>query len=298
MQSELPKKRTSLLKAKSSKLKAIVVIYHKGCNDGFGAAWSAWKKFGNKAEYLGEEHGRPVPKNLKNKDVYIIDFGYSLEDTKKILKDALSLTVIDHHISARQVIQTVPNHIYDNNRSGATLAWRYFHPRKPIPKLLEYIEDSDLWKFKLRNTKEIISSANLYPFDFKVWDKIGKEMENKIKIKKYIQNGKVIRRYEEKIIEKAIYRSNLVRFEGYDAIAANSSVLTSEIGNALVKIKPPISIIFSQIHGRKIVSLRSNGKVDVSKIAAKYGGGGHYAAAGFHLELNEPYPWKVIKPMN
>src|SRR3989344_1169898 len=37
--------------------KKIAVLYHKGCTDGFGAAWAAWKKFGARAEYLGVERG-------------------------------------------------------------------------------------------------------------------------------------------------------------------------------------------------------------------------------------------------
>jgi len=36
--------------------------------------------------------------------------------------------------------------------------------------------------------------------------------------------------------------------------------------------------------GRLNVSLRSNGKVDVAKIAASYGGGGHLSASGFSVE--------------
>ena len=34
-----------------------VVIYHANCNDGFGAAYSAWKLLGNRAEYHAASHG-------------------------------------------------------------------------------------------------------------------------------------------------------------------------------------------------------------------------------------------------
>ena len=33
-------------------LKKIVVIYHDQCRDGFGAAYAAWKKFGDDASYI------------------------------------------------------------------------------------------------------------------------------------------------------------------------------------------------------------------------------------------------------
>ncbi|KKT22880.1 MAG: Phosphoesterase, DHHA1 [Parcubacteria group bacterium GW2011_GWB1_43_8b] len=42
------------------------------------------------------------------------------------------------------------------------------------------------------------------------------------------------------------------------------------------------------------VSLRAQGKVDVSKIAVKYGGGGHKNASGFAWPENKKFPWKVI----
>ena len=32
--------------------KNIVIIYHTDCRDGFGAAWAAWKKFGDSATYI------------------------------------------------------------------------------------------------------------------------------------------------------------------------------------------------------------------------------------------------------
>ena len=32
--------------------KNIVVLYHADCLDGFGAAYAAWEKFGDTAEYI------------------------------------------------------------------------------------------------------------------------------------------------------------------------------------------------------------------------------------------------------
>jgi len=36
---------------------SIVVVYHKGCMDGFGAALVAWKKFGDQANYIPVSYG-------------------------------------------------------------------------------------------------------------------------------------------------------------------------------------------------------------------------------------------------
>ena len=112
-------------------MKSIVILYHKNCFDGFGAAYAAWKKFKNKADYIGVEHQAPPPKNLKNKEVYMVDFSYPLEQMKQISKQAI-LTVIDHHISAEASAKCGQNYLYDLNHSGAVLSWQYFHAKKSI----------------------------------------------------------------------------------------------------------------------------------------------------------------------
>src|SRR3989344_3558851 len=72
---------------KSRKIsKDIVVLYHSNCTDGFGGAWAAWKKFGDKAEYIGVIHQTPVPKGLKNKCIYSVDFTYPEPIVKKLIR--------------------------------------------------------------------------------------------------------------------------------------------------------------------------------------------------------------------
>ena len=34
-----------------------LIIYHRSCADGFGAAYSAWLRFGDEAEYLPMQYG-------------------------------------------------------------------------------------------------------------------------------------------------------------------------------------------------------------------------------------------------
>ena len=67
-------------------MKPILILYHKNCPDGFGAAWAAWKKFGDKAEYLAVEHSASIPKNLKDrKEIYMVDFCYNYPIMQKLL---------------------------------------------------------------------------------------------------------------------------------------------------------------------------------------------------------------------
>ena len=85
--------------------------------------------------------------------------------------------------------------------------------------------------------------------------------------------------------------ARLVRFAGHTVCAANSPAFESEIGNALAAKRPPFAVVWSEQGGKIRVSLRAIGRFDVSKIAEKYGGGGHSNAAGFNLPRDRKLPW-------
>lgn len=280
----------------TKKNKKIVVLYHNKCDDGFGAAWVLWKKFKEKAEYIGVTHDNPPPKGLQGKDVYIVDFSYKKSVLLQLLSIAKSLTIIDHHLSAKEAVESVPQHLFDGSfsHSGAVLAWQYFFSKKPVPKLLLHIEAQDLWKF-LPFTKELSASLRIRKQDFKVWSKVANNWESSSKIKKYIKEGATILRYEDDLVEEAIEEAENVDFLGYKTLAVNSRAFVSKIGGRIYEKMPPIAIVWSERSGKIIVSLRSNGKVDVSKLAAKFGGGGHKTAAAFRLESGKKLPWRAIK---
>lgn len=276
--------------------KNIVVMYHANCSDGFGGAYSAWKKFGNKAEYIAVKHQEPPPSGLKNKEIYTIDFTYPLNYTKKLIKENRRVTAIDHHVSAKAVTEITENHSYALNNSGSVLAWKYFHPQKPVPKLLKHIEDMDLWKFKLPYTKEIFVFMDLYDFEFKTWDKLVRNFEKPVFRKKYIEEGKVVLRHENKLVERLVANNaEEVVFEGQRTLAINSPNFQSQIGSALYKEFPPMAIVWHYRADKISVSLRSDGSVDVSKMAAKYDGGGHRASAAFKIDFKAKLPWRVVK---
>jgi hypothetical protein len=51
------------------------VLYHSNCYDGFGAAYAAWKKFGDEGtKYLPVSYGFPPPEMPDAKAVSIVDF--------------------------------------------------------------------------------------------------------------------------------------------------------------------------------------------------------------------------------
>ena len=62
--------------------------------------------------------------------------------------------------------------IFCQAKSGARLAWEFFHPNTPCPLLLQHIEDQDLWRFSLLDTKVFCAGLRLRNFEFEVYDRI------------------------------------------------------------------------------------------------------------------------------
>jgi hypothetical protein len=278
-------------------MKKILVLYHKNCPDGFGAAWAAWKKFGDKAEYIAVDHPKALPEKFpKGREVYAVDISYSVSVQKKLRGQNKSLVILDHHISRKPDTEAFAENIFDNNHSGSVLAWKYFHPKKKVPKFLEYIEDGDLWRFKFPEGGRIVSYALIQPYNFYIWTKITNDVEHVKKRREYLKNGDLIQIYERCAVERIIEKADKVLFEGMKVYAVNSSykILTSELGHQLTKKTGLVGIVWCEESGELKVSLRADGKIDVSKIAQKYGGGGHKNAAAFVIK-NGKKPWKILK---
>jgi len=275
------------------KEKSIIVYYHDD-GDGFGAAWSAWKKFGNKAEYVEINLDKKdiIPED-KNQEIYFLDFCPTERVIKALLLANKKVVIIDHHVSSKSLIESSPENVYGDKNSGAVLSWKYFHSGKKVPKLLEYIEDVDIWKWKIKNTKEILNALFLREKDFKIWNKIAKDLENREKRKKYIEEGAVVEKYKQKIIKKIAGKAEEAIFEGKKAWVVNSPIFSSAIGHILVDDKNTIGVIWSYKNGKIRTSIRSKDTLtDVSKIAEKFDGGGHRNAAGFAVSKKIKMPWK------
>lgn len=275
--------------------RSTVILYHQDCTDGFAAAWAAWKKFKNKAEYIAVAHNHSLPPGLHNKTIYTLDFTYDEATTKTLIATNRQVTSIDHHITRENVIKSTKDYSYSLDRSGSVLAWNYFHPHTPVPRLLLHVEDIDLWKFKLPHTRAILTFVSLYDFNFKVWNRLVRNFENQRLRGQYIKKGELVLTYEQKIIDDIVSNNPVeVEFAGYRTLAVSSPKFISEIGHELSKKLPPIAIVWRQKDGEIKVSLRSDGTVDVAKIAERFGGGGHKAASGFTFPLTKALPWKII----
>lgn len=273
-----------------------IVIYHGNCPDGFGGAYAAWKKFGDTAEYRPMNYGT-TPEDLEGADVYFIDFCYDQARMDAVKAVAGNLTVLDHHEGVEEVSSSMPHFVYDANRSGATIAWSYFHPDTPIPYLLSIIEDDDLFRFSNPDTKAVLAYLSVKPFTFEFWDELSRTLDDKEEAETLLHTIRIYREYFDLLVESSVDRAKLVSFEGYEVYAGQThpnKPMVSAFGNALARKKGPMGLVL-QIRKEGIaVSLRGDGSLDLTTIAKKYGGNGHPSSCAFLVPWGMSLPWTPV----
>lgn len=252
------------------------VIYHGNCDDGFGAAWSIWKLLGDRVTYYPAQHGEPVPPLPDGSVLAMVDFSYKrpvVEGLKKRLKDVV---ILDHHVTAQADLQDLDYAVFDMERSGAHLAWNFFHPDQPLPELLAYVEDKDLWHFRLPESKEVTAALRSYPMDFLVWDAFEVEQLKK--------EGVALLRLQNQQVDAHCKRMRWENLGGHRVPIVNASDYRSEIANRLCTLHPEAhfaAAYYDTQEGYRSWSLRSVGDFDVATLARRWGGGGHKNASGF-----------------
>ena len=263
----------------------LLCIYHGNCPDGFAAAWAVRYALGNEVEFYKGIH-QQLPPDVSGRDVVLVDFSYKKDVLESMLLTAASITILDHHISAEKDLADLLSSgkikgLFDMNKSGAMLAWEWFNPGVRAPKLIEHIQDRDLWQFKLAGTREVHAAVSSYPYDFDIWDPLMESTSYGLEV--LMRDGKAIERRLQKDIRELI--SSGVRrmvIGGYDVPVLNApSAYVSDAGNIMSQGEAFAACYWDHPQGRSFSLRSSESGVDVSEIARQYGGGGHVKAAGF-----------------
>ena len=311
-----------------------LVIYHANCADGFGAAFAAWLKFGNEAEYFPMQYGagttvadlNSLYPSLRDYEIYILDFSLPKTEMDWLFDNAKRVVWLDHHktafemwcgeyypgkrytqplVSTSSSLADRPEKntvILDDTKSGAMLAWEYFHPGKEIPMLIKHIDDYDRWQFKLEGTKEFNKALWSYaPWSFEQWKNWVFSMSIVDLLK--AEGAAILRAHEQNV--QSVVKGSAKRCRitgkgllgsfnyGETGLAANCpSHLASDVGHELANQSGTYGLLwYINKDGKCSCSLRSNGDYDVSAIAKSFGGGGHKNAAGFETDIQTLLGW-------
>ena len=291
-----------------------LVVYHAHCLDGICSAYIAhtyFKSVGVTPEFLPLDYSQRESifnHDLKDRQVYVLDFSFTPKQTLSILDEAANLIWLDHHKSAIEDWESLPLAdeevenlvdaviVLDITRSGAGLTWDYFYPHRALPAIVAAIEDRDLWRFKYAGTKEICAYMYSLPQDvgydelWERWDEaFAEHEENPLSTVSY---GALLLREQRESLKKALAATAMCcTLMGRKGRCANlPPQFASEGGHALALESETFGATwFVQKDGTVKWSLRSIGDYDVSEIAKAWHGGGHKNAAGFTLSLRSHY---------
>lgn len=273
------------------------VLYHGHCADGFGAAYAAWCAFGEQAEYHAVNYGEPMPEIPAGARVFIVDFSYPRTVLLELWERVQELVVLDHHKTAAAELAGLSFARFDASKSGAVLAWEYFRALPdsgccfgPVPRLLLYVQDRDLWRWELPQSREVSAGLWLHPRHFPHWMELIAEEEKAIT--RLGTEGQMVLEVNKAWVGSICARMHwrdLDSDEGtWHVAVVNTPVLQSEACEELLNRHPEAdaaAAFFDKDPETRIWSLRSRPDTDVSVLAKARGGGGHPQAAGFEEKL-------------
>jgi oligoribonuclease NrnB/cAMP/cGMP phosphodiesterase (DHH superfamily) len=313
------------------------LAYHYPCADGIFAAVAGYLS-GEKFTYLplsilDTEQSRidVVAQTLQQDDeLFIVDFTGGSSFIAASCARAKKVVILDHHKTGEQdlaspqlsSLSNLETH-FDMKRSGATISRDYFNvssilqttrsndDANRILQLFAYIEDNDLWRHSLPDSKLFSAGFQSLGLDFDARKESGSIFEKilSLQAETLIAKGREVIIEQDRIIAEELLKSFPVSILHGDAKKLDTlAVITkfpdyrSTMGN-LLALKSQSqglcaagAVVYEEAAlGDSIykVSLRSIGDVDTTLISKHYNGGGHQNASSFNIEKVVFEQWKA-----
>jgi uncharacterized protein len=276
------------------------IIYHNikpgfPCPDGLASAWVAAKVF-PEAQLIGWEYSSfDLPKVSPEDNLIILDFSFSKQVLEHWTTLGCKVLVIDHHKSAQAMLEGFRGGIlkFDLTKCGAILTWEYFFPNQPAPVFLQYIQDQDLWQWKLPESEAVREAFASLGRSFELFDKL--EYLNQEEFLDFMRPiGQPRLEEKKKTVEAIALRFTWKELAGYSVpvveLGSKEERFRSDVCAFLYK-KFPDAPFTACYHTEKNVekwdlrSDRDGNNFDVSAIAVSFGGGGHQNSAGFLISI-------------
>lgn len=159
-----------------------------------------------------------------------------------------------------------------------------------VPIGVRFIDDNDVWRHEINETKYFITSYNALDHDVKspdnedFWNKLLYH-DNSELIRKMVDDGVTVYKYKMQTYEFAANRDGFVSDDLFDfpVFCLNATVGNSELFGDKIKEYPCLKFGYS--NGIWYYTLYSSDECDddILAIATSFGGGGHQHTCGFQL---------------
>jgi oligoribonuclease NrnB/cAMP/cGMP phosphodiesterase (DHH superfamily) len=279
----------------------VTIFYHNDC-DGHASGAILQRHLQEKNPIMIEiNYGEDFPWDLIDSETEVWMADFSLEpwsDMIRLNNSCKEFVWIDHHKTAMESYQKgreEGNPLILGYRVDGTaackLCWDYCNPETPEPMGIFLANVYDVWKWHdVEGAIEFQYGTRLFETDPATeegqdfWDKQIRFPTTSYK--EIVKQGKLLMDYQDrsaaKFMKKAAFETI---FEGYKCIAVNRKGNSRQFNSVWDPNKYDFMLTFAWINNQWNVSLYGEDKkVDLGAIAKKYGGGGHFGAAGFNID--------------
>ena len=250
--------------------------------------------------------------------LFIVDFSFTRGELAILAKVVTEINLFDHHASAFRNLmgenyeitpvswedfylpvdvdgEEEDSNIHitlDNDECGASLCYKHMlgdsvPDEEQLPKLIKFVKDYDLYRFKYPETKAVNKFLKQQSKDLATYTALLIAFDDDYFLNPCIREGRTLITYEESIENKLLADGTTpITINGVKGLCVNAPYeFASSLGHKLALESKTFGATWSQLaHGKAVFSLRSNGdECDVSKLAELMQGGGHKNAAGFTL---------------
>jgi len=251
----------------------------------------------------------------------MVDFSFPRETLEHINEVANRLVVLDHHGTAEANCVGLDFATFDMNKCGAMLAYERMEAegvldlfsessRSMLLRLVQYVQDRDLWLWEMENSKAVNAWLATFPKDLPSWVwilDIFCDADATLMLPQVVKEGEAILRSNNNLVNIVVsqaWRGTALPWMGKPRVTAwiaNTPILQSDVGHALVERgDTDCAVMWRRASGgRYFYSIRSRvsggiegGTFDTAALASIFGGGGHKAASGFTSDLP---PWKLFE---
>ncbi|XP_022639713.1 uncharacterized protein LOC106765373 isoform X4 [Vigna radiata var. radiata] len=285
------------LKKKGNDQCSPAVLYHYPCPDGAFAALAAHLYFKATSLFSPLFFTNTVYNPIRVQDLplneigdlYLLDFvgpdGFIEEVSTKVQR----VIILDHHKTALERLGNDDSlgenvvKVIDMERSGATIAFDYFKDKLLSPdiavkhssvldeferarQLFLYVEDGDLWRWRLQNSKAFSSGLKDLNIEFDA-------RKNPSLFDQAVNADTTLSQLRSELGHQLAIKSKEMKLRGIGAVVYKVPELEND---QLLKI-----------------SLRSEKNEDTTPITQEFGGGGHRNAGSFMLTADKFEQWKL-----
>lgn len=272
----------------------VVNITHSADADG-SVSGLICKKYFREVMTISTNHGKQINYSRipRGSIVIITDFSLPVEEMRRLCDNNTVIWIDHHQVYLDPAYQEFANleGYRSTEAAGCYLAWKYLFGDKPVPRVVQYVSDYDIWEFKYPESLAFNYGLNLY--------NILPSYASGIICEKLFQDDSFIDSIVKmgKRIESYVNTRNqlLCKYNGFRTKVFDIPAVAINMRNTSSKVLDPLKdqdhqLLCTYGYNSSIMKYRCSlytdeDNIDCNELCKRLGGAGHKSAAGCSCTL-------------